>query len=60
MNTEVIMPNLVWSPGRTAEAIRTAAIACLCSALQDNPQDDKITDNGGGGNTATKVTRNKV
>lgn len=37
---EVIMPNLVWSAGRTAEAIRTAAVACLCSALQDNPPID--------------------
>ncbi|GBP34964.1 Dynein assembly factor 5, axonemal [Eumeta japonica] len=31
---DVIKPNLVWSPGRTAEAIRTAAVACLCAALQ--------------------------
>lgn len=37
---EFIMPNLVWSAGRTAEAIRTAAVACLCSALQDNPPID--------------------
>ncbi|XP_047529870.1 dynein axonemal assembly factor 5 [Vanessa atalanta] len=34
---EVILPNLVWSPGKTAEAIRTAATACLCAALQDQP-----------------------
>nr|ANG83464.1 HEAT repeat-containing protein [Biston betularia] len=51
---EIIMPNLVWSPGRTAEAIRTAAIACLCSALQDNPQEDKIAENGGHGDTTVK------
>ncbi|XP_052759534.1 dynein axonemal assembly factor 5 [Galleria mellonella] len=31
---DVIMVNLVWSPGRTAEATRTAAVACLCAALQ--------------------------
>ncbi|KPJ02619.1 HEAT repeat-containing protein 2 [Papilio xuthus] len=44
---EIIVPNLVWAPGRTAEAIRTAAAACLCSALQDDPQtclDDKGAD----------------
>ncbi|KAI5635449.1 dynein assembly factor 5, axonemal [Phthorimaea operculella] len=40
---EVILPNLVWSPGRTAEAIRTAAVACLCSALQGDIDDDKPT-----------------
>ncbi|XP_023943230.2 dynein axonemal assembly factor 5 [Bicyclus anynana] len=47
---EVIMPNLVWSPGRTAEAIRTAAVACLCSALQDNPEQDSV-ERGGNGDT---------
>ncbi|XP_059059112.1 dynein axonemal assembly factor 5 [Achroia grisella] len=33
---DVILLNLVWSPGRTAEAIRTAAVACLCAAFQPN------------------------
>ncbi|CAG9093332.1 unnamed protein product [Plutella xylostella] len=41
---DVIVPNLVWSPGRTAEAIRTAAVACLCSALQEHPQSDAALD----------------
>ncbi|XP_034830515.1 dynein axonemal assembly factor 5 [Maniola hyperantus] len=50
---EVILPNLVWSPGRTAEAIRTAAVACLCSALQDNP-DELTVERGGDGDTNDK------
>ncbi|XP_022120793.2 dynein axonemal assembly factor 5 [Pieris rapae] len=37
---EILLPNLVWSPGRTAEAVRTAAVACLCAALQDNDKGD--------------------
>ncbi|XP_050345777.1 dynein axonemal assembly factor 5 isoform X2 [Nymphalis io] len=42
---EVILPNLVWSPGRTAEAIRTAGAACLCAALQDaGPHTDEKID----------------
>ncbi|KAG6454786.1 dynein assembly factor 5, axonemal [Manduca sexta] len=45
---EVIMPNLVWSAGRTAEAIRTAAIACLCSALQENPLEEPLNSDKGG------------
>lgn len=46
---EVIMPNLVWSAGRTAEAIRTAAVACLCSALQENPYNEiPVTEEKGG------------
>nr|QFR37577.1 HEAT repeat-containing 2 [Phigalia pilosaria] len=51
---EIIMPNLVWSAGRTAEAIRTASVACLCSALQDNPLEDKIAENGADGDTTAK------
>ncbi|XP_075973416.1 dynein axonemal assembly factor 5 [Anticarsia gemmatalis] len=53
---EVIMPNLVWSAGRTAEAIRTAAVACLCSALQDNPpiDDALIAEQGGDGDKGDK------
>ncbi|XP_046614036.1 dynein axonemal assembly factor 5 isoform X1 [Neodiprion virginianus] len=34
---EIILPSLVWSAGRTAEAIRTAAVCCLCTALDENP-----------------------
>lgn len=52
------MPNLVWSPGRTAEAIRTAAVACLCSALQENPVEDTAslaTENGGDGDKPDAV-----
>ncbi|XP_039753956.1 dynein assembly factor 5, axonemal [Pararge aegeria] len=51
---EVIMPNLVWSPGRTSEAIRTAAVACLCSALQDNPGEQVPVEKGGDGDNYDK------
>ncbi|XP_026725324.1 dynein assembly factor 5, axonemal [Trichoplusia ni] len=53
---EVIMPNLVWTAGRTAEAIRSAAAACLCSALQDHPAEPAgpLPDCGGDGDTGDK------
>ncbi|CAH2037929.1 unnamed protein product, partial [Iphiclides podalirius] len=47
---DVIIPNLVWAPGRTAEAIRTAAVACLCSALQEGD----VTDEGADGDSDAK------
>lgn len=50
----VILPNLVWSPGRTAEATRTAAVACLCSTLQENPDEDKIPSEKGDGDNNEK------
>ncbi|KPJ08314.1 HEAT repeat-containing protein 2 [Papilio machaon] len=50
---EIIVPNLVWAPGRTAEAIRTAAAACLCSALQDDPHTD-LEDKGADGDANDK------
>ncbi|KAL4658134.1 dynein assembly factor 5, axonemal [Arapaima gigas] len=31
---ELLMPNLVWHAGRTASAIRTAALSCLLALLQ--------------------------
>lgn len=34
---DIIVPSLVWSAGRVAEAIRTAAVCCLCAALDENP-----------------------
>ncbi|XP_073945026.1 dynein axonemal assembly factor 5 [Choristoneura fumiferana] len=51
---EVILPNLVWTAGRTAEAIRTAAVACLCSALQDNPESELEIEKGGDGDKKEK------
>ncbi|XP_061713504.1 dynein axonemal assembly factor 5 [Cydia pomonella] len=51
---EVILVNLVWEPGRTAEAIRTAAIACLCSALQENPRNELETESGADGDKQGK------
>ncbi|KAJ0177017.1 hypothetical protein K1T71_007026 [Dendrolimus kikuchii] len=46
---DIIMPNLIWSAGRTAEAIRTAAVACLCSAMQDNPRKAQTLEGEKGG-----------
>ncbi|XP_013199371.1 dynein axonemal assembly factor 5 [Amyelois transitella] len=54
---DVIMPNLVWSPGRTAEAIRTAAVACLCSALQEKPQEQLQEQGDGDKNTSQGDTK---
>ncbi|CAH0398042.1 unnamed protein product [Chilo suppressalis] len=53
---DVIMPNLVWSAGRISEAIRTAAIACLSSALQESPQNGDVisVDKGGDGDKNEK------
>ena len=31
----VVLPGLVWRAGRSAEAIRTAAVCCLCALLDD-------------------------
>lgn len=36
---EIVVPSLVWSAGRVAEAIRTAAVGCLCAALDEDPKD---------------------
>ncbi|CAH0579031.1 unnamed protein product [Chrysodeixis includens] len=53
---EVIMPNLVWTAGRTAEATRAAAAACLCAALQDRPAEPPAATPhaGGDGDTGDK------
>jgi len=32
---ELIIPALIWSAGRAAETIRTAAVCCLCALLQN-------------------------
>lgn len=43
---DCIFPQLIWSAGRTAEAIRTAAVSCLCSFLNKYEKDSimkKIT-----------------
>lgn len=32
---ELIVPGLIWAAGRAAEAIRTAAVCCLCAILQN-------------------------
>ncbi|XP_066582269.1 dynein axonemal assembly factor 5 [Prorops nasuta] len=33
---QCIIPGLVWSAGRSAEAIRTAAICCFCALFENN------------------------
>ncbi|XP_011688411.1 PREDICTED: dynein assembly factor 5, axonemal [Wasmannia auropunctata] len=48
---ELIVPGLIWAAGRAAEAIRTAAVCCLCAILQNkiiNPGDkDEIYNEAG-------------
>ncbi|XP_067005743.2 dynein axonemal assembly factor 5 [Anabrus simplex] len=34
---DAFIPNLVWHAGRTAEAIRTAAVVCLATVLENPP-----------------------
>lgn len=48
---DILMPSLIWQAGKSAEAVRTSALGCLCSLLDDeNFEDDKneifIDDNG--------------
>ncbi|KAL4709945.1 hypothetical protein ACJJTC_003908 [Scirpophaga incertulas] len=52
---EILMPNLVWTAGRTAEAIRTAAVACLCSALQDGEEPTSEKGDGDKGDRAVNL-----
>ncbi|XP_015588991.1 dynein assembly factor 5, axonemal [Cephus cinctus] len=37
-----IVPGLIWSAGRTAEAIRTAAVCCLCALLDSTDFNSNI------------------
>lgn len=32
----IIVPNLVWAPGKVADACRTAAASCLCTLAQNS------------------------
>nr|CAD7569940.1 unnamed protein product [Timema californicum] len=43
---DVILPGLVWQAGRTAETVRTSAVACLWAALRDPvpPSMVRVTD----------------
>ena len=38
---DVLLPSLIWKAGRSAEAIRTAAITCLYAALKE-PDPKKV------------------
>ncbi|XP_076657670.1 dynein axonemal assembly factor 5-like [Halictus rubicundus] len=40
-----IFPGLIWSAGRAAEAIRTAAVCCLCAFLEKYETDSLIETN---------------
>ncbi|XP_050597968.1 dynein axonemal assembly factor 5 isoform X1 [Bombus affinis] len=39
---DCILPGLIWTAGRTAEAIRTAAVTCLCSFLNKYEKDSAM------------------
>ncbi|KAK6623818.1 hypothetical protein RUM44_010674 [Polyplax serrata] len=41
---DVITPNLVWHAGRTAEALRTVVLACLCCAVMPQSECAKLLD----------------
>lgn len=36
---DYILPGLIWTAGRVAEAIRTAAVSCLCAFLEKHERD---------------------
>lgn len=40
----MITPNLVWHAGRTAEALRTVVLACLCCAVMPQSECAKLLD----------------
>ncbi|XP_046740664.1 dynein axonemal assembly factor 5 [Diprion similis] len=52
---EIIIPSLVWSAGRTSEAIRTAAVCCLCTALDENPNYSENGTSKSGANESIKL-----
>lgn len=47
---ELIVPGLIWTAGRAAEAIRTAAVCCLCAILQN-----KIINSGSSENKKSNI-----
>lgn len=55
---ELIVPGLIWAAGRAAEAIRTAAVCCLCAVLQNKiiHPDDKDEINEAEENEKFKVS----
>lgn len=42
---DCILPGLIWSAGKTAEAIRTAAVSCLCIFLDKYEKDSIMKQN---------------
>lgn len=44
---ELVIPGLVWTAGRSAEAIRTAAVCCLCVILQSRTIDGRDDEDDG-------------
>lgn len=54
---ELVVPGLIWAAGRAAEAIRTAAVCCLCAVLQNKiikPNDDENVADDAAGDSATR------
>lgn len=58
---ELIVSGLIWTAGRAAEAIRTAAVCCLCAILQNkviNPDEiDEINEEGSSANEENEKSR---
>lgn len=58
---ELIVPGLIWAAGRAAEAIRTAAVCCLCAVLQNkiiNPDEkDEINEADSSANEESEKSR---
>lgn len=58
---KLIVPGLIWTAGRAAEAIRTAAVCCLCAILQNkiiNPDEmDEINEQGSSANEENEKSR---
>ncbi|XP_044590648.1 dynein axonemal assembly factor 5 [Cotesia glomerata] len=37
----ILMPGLIWSAGKASEAVRTAAVGCLCALFDDSISEDE-------------------
>lgn len=37
----ILMPGLIWSAGKASEAVRTAAVGCLCALFDDSISENK-------------------
>jgi len=61
---ELIIPALIWTAGRAAEAIRTAAVCCLCAILQNkiiNPDEkNEINEADSSANRENEESRTSI